>query len=193
MSEANTPKTPPNLATTRPAQLPPGLTFHPQIKLDKRRGLISRKNSLIASIPRACNSTKHVAICPTLGTSAGGVWPYALNRPPFKSRDIPNHQQGVSLSSGPEQLQKPNTRGCAAVKIRKFAKIWKRGRIPMSKTVVFVCVHNSGRSQMAEAFFKPNGAGQGTGPLRGTQPGDSVNRSRRSDARSRHRHQRQQA
>ncbi|MDD4874440.1 MAG: hypothetical protein PHE15_05665 [Dehalococcoidales bacterium] len=32
----------------------------------------------------------------------------------------------------------------------------------MSKTVLFVCVHNSGRSQMAEAFFNLMAKGKAT-------------------------------
>ena len=45
----------------------------------------------------------------------------------------------------------------------------------MSKTVVFVCVHNSGRSQMAEAFFNQLAQGKALALSAGTQPGDSVN------------------
>jgi arsenate reductase (thioredoxin) len=43
------------------------------------------------------------------------------------------------------------------------------------KTVVFVCVHNSGRSQMAEAFFNQIAAGKAIALSAGTQPGDKVN------------------
>jgi len=42
------------------------------------------------------------------------------------------------------------------------------------KTVVFVCVHNSGRSQMAEAFFNQIAAGKAIALSAGTQPGDKV-------------------
>ena len=42
------------------------------------------------------------------------------------------------------------------------------------KTVVFVCVHNSGRSQMAEAFFNQMAAGKAVAISAGTQPGDKV-------------------
>jgi arsenate reductase len=42
------------------------------------------------------------------------------------------------------------------------------------KTVVFVCVHNSGRSQMAEAFFNQIAEGKATAISAGTQPGDKV-------------------
>ena len=42
------------------------------------------------------------------------------------------------------------------------------------KTVVFVCVHNSGRSQMAEAFFNQMAAGKAAAVSAGTQPGDKV-------------------
>ena len=45
----------------------------------------------------------------------------------------------------------------------------------MSKIVVFVCVHNSGRSQMAEAFFNQLAQGKALALSAGTQPGDSVN------------------
>ncbi len=43
------------------------------------------------------------------------------------------------------------------------------------KTVVFVCVHNSGRSQMAEAFFNQMAEGKALAVSAGTQPGDKVN------------------
>jgi arsenate reductase (thioredoxin) len=43
------------------------------------------------------------------------------------------------------------------------------------KTVVFVCVHNSGRSQMAESFFNQIAAGKAIALSAGTQPGDKVN------------------
>ncbi|MFZ0034399.1 MAG: arsenate reductase ArsC [Sedimentisphaerales bacterium] len=43
------------------------------------------------------------------------------------------------------------------------------------KTVVFVCVHNSGRSQMAEAFLNHLAKGKAIGISAGTQPGDNVN------------------
>jgi arsenate reductase (thioredoxin) len=43
------------------------------------------------------------------------------------------------------------------------------------KTVVFVCVHNSGRSQMAEAFFNQIMQGKAQAFSAGTQPGDSIN------------------
>ena len=43
------------------------------------------------------------------------------------------------------------------------------------KTVVFVCVHNSGRSMMAEAFFNQLAAGKAKALSAGTQPGDKVN------------------
>lgn len=45
----------------------------------------------------------------------------------------------------------------------------------MSKTVVFVCVHNSGRSQMAEAFFNQMAKGKAHAISAGTQPVDVVN------------------
>ncbi len=43
------------------------------------------------------------------------------------------------------------------------------------KTVLFVCVHNSGRSMMAEAFFNQLAAGWAKAISAGTQPGDEVN------------------
>ena len=43
------------------------------------------------------------------------------------------------------------------------------------KTVLFVCVHNSGRSQMAEAFFNQKVADNARALSAGTQPAESVN------------------
>ncbi|MFQ3549546.1 MAG: arsenate reductase ArsC [Armatimonadota bacterium] len=43
------------------------------------------------------------------------------------------------------------------------------------KKVVFVCVHNSGRSQMAEAFAKKLGEGKIIAESAGTEPGDTLN------------------
>jgi arsenate reductase len=45
----------------------------------------------------------------------------------------------------------------------------------MNKIVLFVCIHNSGRSQMAEAFFNQLAQGKAIGISAGTQPGDNVN------------------
>jgi protein-tyrosine-phosphatase len=45
----------------------------------------------------------------------------------------------------------------------------------MSKTIVFVCVHNAGRSQMAEAFFNQLAQGKARAMSAGTQPGDKIN------------------
>ncbi|MDP2918869.1 MAG: arsenate reductase ArsC [Dehalococcoidia bacterium] len=42
------------------------------------------------------------------------------------------------------------------------------------KTVLFVCVHNSGRSQMAEAFFNRLAEGKSQAISAGTQPSDRV-------------------
>ena len=44
----------------------------------------------------------------------------------------------------------------------------------MVKTTLFVCVHNSGRSQMAEAFFNQLAQGKGIALSGGTTPDDSV-------------------
>jgi len=43
------------------------------------------------------------------------------------------------------------------------------------KTILFVCVHNSGRSQMAEAFFNKLACGKAQAISAGTQPADEVN------------------
>jgi arsenate reductase len=43
------------------------------------------------------------------------------------------------------------------------------------KKVLFVCVHNAGRSQMAEAFFNEMAKGKAKGSSAGTQPSQRVN------------------
>jgi arsenate reductase (thioredoxin) len=43
------------------------------------------------------------------------------------------------------------------------------------KKILFVCTHNAGRSQMAEAFFNKMVRGRAEGISAGTQPGDKVN------------------
>jgi len=43
------------------------------------------------------------------------------------------------------------------------------------KTVFFVCVHNSGRSQMAEAFFNALTRGKARAVSAGTKPAEQVN------------------
>ena len=43
------------------------------------------------------------------------------------------------------------------------------------KKVLFVCTHNAGRSQMAEAFFSKMVKGRAEGTSAGTQPSDKVN------------------
>jgi arsenate reductase len=43
------------------------------------------------------------------------------------------------------------------------------------KKVLFVCVHNAGRSQMAEAFFNEMVKGKAKGLSAGTQPSKKVN------------------
>jgi arsenate reductase len=44
-----------------------------------------------------------------------------------------------------------------------------------SKRVLFVCVHNSGRSQMAEAFFNRLARNRATASSAGTQPTSQIN------------------
>jgi arsenate reductase len=46
---------------------------------------------------------------------------------------------------------------------------------PEMKKVLFVCVHNAGRSQMAEAFFNRMAKGKAKGLSAGTQPSSKVN------------------
>jgi len=46
----------------------------------------------------------------------------------------------------------------------------------LSKTVLFVCVGNSGRSQMAEAFFNHYAKGKAKAISAGTDPAHSVSR-----------------
>jgi arsenate reductase len=43
------------------------------------------------------------------------------------------------------------------------------------KKILFVCVHNAGRSQMAEAYFNQMAKGKAKGFSAGTQPADKVN------------------
>ncbi len=43
------------------------------------------------------------------------------------------------------------------------------------KTILFVCVHNAGRSQIAEALFNLLAKGKARGLSAGTQPADKVN------------------
>jgi arsenate reductase len=43
------------------------------------------------------------------------------------------------------------------------------------KKVLFVCVHNAGRSQMAETFFNQMAKGRAKGLSAGTQPAEMVN------------------
>jgi protein-tyrosine-phosphatase len=43
------------------------------------------------------------------------------------------------------------------------------------KKVIFVCVHNSGRSQMAEAFARRLGEGEIIAESAGTNPSDALN------------------
>jgi arsenate reductase (thioredoxin) len=43
------------------------------------------------------------------------------------------------------------------------------------KTILFICVHNSGRSQMAEAFFNQMAKGKARAISAGSQPANEVN------------------
>jgi arsenate reductase (thioredoxin) len=43
------------------------------------------------------------------------------------------------------------------------------------KRVLFVCIHNSGRSQMAEAFLRALGSGVATAESAGTEPAEGLN------------------
>jgi arsenate reductase (thioredoxin) len=43
------------------------------------------------------------------------------------------------------------------------------------KTVLFICLHNSGRSQMAEAFFNQMAKGKAAAISAGSHPAESVN------------------
>ncbi|MBN1369511.1 MAG: arsenate reductase ArsC [Dehalococcoidaceae bacterium] len=43
------------------------------------------------------------------------------------------------------------------------------------KTILFICVHNSGRSQMAEAYFNWFAKSHAQAESAGTQPGESIN------------------
>lgn len=45
----------------------------------------------------------------------------------------------------------------------------------MLKKIIFVCIHNSGRSQMAEAFAKKLAEGRIIAESAGTEPGGSLN------------------
>jgi arsenate reductase len=42
------------------------------------------------------------------------------------------------------------------------------------KTVLFVCIHNAGRSQMAEAYFNRAAKGKARALSAGTRPGNAV-------------------
>jgi len=48
--------------------------------------------------------------------------------------------------------------------------IWVQWRLKYYETVLFVCVHNSGRSQMAEAFFNHLAGGRARAISAGTNP-----------------------
>jgi arsenate reductase len=43
------------------------------------------------------------------------------------------------------------------------------------RTVLFICVHNAARSQMAKAFFNDIAKGRGRALSAGSQPGERVN------------------
>jgi len=44
-----------------------------------------------------------------------------------------------------------------------------------TKTVLFICVHNAARSQMAEAFFNEMAGGRHIGISAGSQPAEGIN------------------
>lgn len=44
-----------------------------------------------------------------------------------------------------------------------------------TKSILFVCVHNSGRNQMAETFFNHMAKGKAQAYSAGTQPADQIN------------------
>jgi len=50
-----------------------------------------------------------------------------------------------------------------------------RAAVSIMKKVLFVCVHNSARSQMAEAVFNHKAGGAAVAVSAGTQPADEVN------------------
>lgn len=50
-----------------------------------------------------------------------------------------------------------------------------RDRDTQMKKVLFICVHNSGRSQMAEAFFNGIAGGKAVASSAGTQPATQIN------------------
>jgi arsenate reductase (thioredoxin) len=43
------------------------------------------------------------------------------------------------------------------------------------KTVIFICVHNAGRSQMAEAFFNQLAGGRARAISAGSKPAETIN------------------
>ena len=64
------------------------------------------------------------------------------------------------------------------------------GKITDTKpTVLFLCTHNAGRSQMALGFFNHLAGDQGVAWSGGSEPGNEINPSAsRGDGRGRHRH-----
>lgn len=55
-------------------------------------------------------------------------------------------------------------------------------------TVLFLCTHNTGRSQMALGFFTHHAGESAVAWSGGSEPGNEVNPGRHGDARTRHRH-----
>ena len=51
----------------------------------------------------------------------------------------------------------------------------RSSKVEKLKTVLFVCVHNSARSQMAEAFFNEMTGGRHLGISAGSEPAEAVN------------------
>ena len=91
-------------------------------------------------------------------------------------------------------------RGCAGLGVHPYQT--PRDRLParagatrggVMKYVLFVCNHNAGRSQMAQAFFERHAPADVRAESAGSSPARGVADGRRGDGRGRHRHLRPQA
>lgn len=72
-------------------------------------------------------------------------------------------------------------------RLRALARV--EGKVVDGKpTVLFLCVHNAGRSQMALGFFQRYAGGNGIAWSGGSEPGDRVSSGGRCHERGRHRH-----